>query len=63
MWKKIASLSLGLRVAALSLIVLAAVLVVNNIVFVRGYSASAQASMVERARSFTALADQTKNHV
>ncbi len=63
MWKKVCSLGLGLRVAAISLVVLATVLVVNNIVFVRGYSGSAQAAMVERAKTFTALADQTKNHV
>jgi methyl-accepting chemotaxis protein len=63
MWKRICSLGLGLRVATISLIVLATVLVVNNAVFVRGYSGSAQAAMVERAKTFTALADQTKNHV
>ncbi|MCE7973695.1 MAG: DUF3365 domain-containing protein [Leptolyngbya sp. PLA1] len=63
MWKKICSLGLGLRVSAISLFVLAAVLVVNNTVFVRGYEESAQEAMVERAKTFTALADETKNHV
>jgi len=63
MWKRLCSLGLGIRVAAISLAVLATVLLVNNVVFVRGYSASAQAAMVERAKTFTALADETKNHV
>ena len=63
MWKKVTSLGLGLRVAALALAVLVVVVVVNNVVFVRGYSGSAQDAMVERAKTFTALADQTKNHV
>lgn len=63
MFTKIRSLGLGLRVTGISLIVLIAVLVVNNYVFVQGYSRSAQDAMVERAKTFTALADQTKNHV
>jgi methyl-accepting chemotaxis protein len=63
MWNRICSLGIGLRVVAMTLFVLAAVLVVNNVVFVRGFSNSAQASMVERAKTFTALAEQTKNHL
>ncbi len=63
MWKRICSTGLGLRVAALSLFVLAGVLAVNNVVFIRGYSSSAQEAMVERAKTFTALADETKTHV
>jgi methyl-accepting chemotaxis protein len=63
MWNKICSLSLGLRVAVVSLLVLATVLVVNNAVFVRGYADSAQDAMVQRAKTFTALADETKVHV
>jgi len=63
MFTKIRSLGLGLRVTVISLFVLIAVLVVNNFVFVRGYSHSAQNAMIERAKTFTALADQTKNHV
>lgn len=63
MWKRICSTGLGLRVSAISLIVLIAVLVVNSVVFVRGYSVSAQDAMVERAKTFTALADETKSHV
>lgn len=63
MWKKICSLGLGTRVTVMSLLVLAAVLTVNNVVFVRGYERSAAGAMVERAKTFTALADETKNHV
>ena len=63
MWKKLTSLSLGLRVTAMALIVLGIVLAVNNTVFVKGYGRSAQKAMVERAKTFTALADETKAHV
>ncbi len=63
MWNKLSTLSLGVRIAALTLLVLVAVLAVNNVVFVRSYSDSAQDALVERARTFTALADETKAHV
>jgi hypothetical protein len=63
MWNRICSTGLGVRIAAISLFLLATVLVVNNVIFVRGYEASAQAAMVERAKTFTALADETKAHV
>jgi methyl-accepting chemotaxis protein len=63
MWKKLCSLGLGVRIIAVTLIIVAVVLVVNNVVFVRGYSTSARTDMVERAKTFTALAEETKNHV
>ncbi len=63
MWNKICSLGLGLRIAAVTLLVLATVLTVNNVVFVRGFTASAENAMVNRAQTFTALADETKAHV
>ncbi|XVJ59461.1 MAG: methyl-accepting chemotaxis protein [Tepidisphaera sp.] len=46
-----------------SLAVLGVVVAVNDTVFVKGYSVSAEDAMIERARTFTELADQTKNHV
>ena len=63
MWKKICSISIGIRITVLTMFVLAAVLVVNNTVFVKGYGGSAQAAMVDKAKAFVALADETKAHV
>ena len=50
MWKKLASLSLGIRITALTLIVLAVVLVVNNVVFIKKYEVAAEQAMVEKAQ-------------
>ena len=63
MWKKICSISIGVRITVLTMFVLATVLVVNNVVFVKGYGGSAQAAMVDKAKAFVALADETKAHV
>jgi len=63
MFHKIASLGLGIRITALTLIVLIAVLAVNNVVFVKKYENSAENAMVSKAHSFIALADETKAHV
>jgi len=63
MWKKIQAISLGVRITALTLVVLVTVLAVNNTVFVGKYEASAEKAMVEKAKAFIALADETKAHV
>jgi len=63
MWKKICSISIGVRITVLTMFVLATVLVVNNTVFVKGYGGAAQAAMVDKAKAFVALADETKAHV
>ncbi len=57
------SLGLGVRIVALTLLVLLSVVTVNYVIFVRGYDRSAQDAMVERAAAFTAVADEAKNHV
>ncbi len=62
MWNKLNSLGIGIRVTALALFVIALVLTVSTVVFVRGYQGSAEQSMVDKAAAFTALADETKNH-
>lgn len=36
---------------------------VNTVLFVRGYESDMQRDMMDRAASFTAVADETKNHV
>jgi len=63
MWKKIFSISIGVRITVLTMVVIATVLVVNNTVFVKGYGGAAQAAMVDKAKAFVALADETKAHV
>jgi len=56
------SLKLGTRIVALTVLTLAAVLVVNYAVFVHGYNQRAQDALVEKARAFSAVADEAKNH-
>ena len=57
------SLGLATRIIALTLVVLITVVAVNYVVFVDRYRGSAQTAMVEKAAAFTAVADETKNHV
>jgi len=57
------NLGLGARITAATVFVLLLVVGVNYLVFVDGYRDSAQNQMIERAAAFTALADETKNHV
>ncbi len=63
MWQKIKSLSLGIRIASLAMIVLAAVLLVTSANFIKMYKHDILATKVEEASVFTALADQTKDYV
>ncbi len=56
------SLRLGTRAILATMLVLAAVLVVNYTVFGRAHHGSATQAMVERAKAFTAVADEAKNH-
>ncbi|MCA9292303.1 MAG: methyl-accepting chemotaxis protein [Phycisphaerales bacterium] len=57
------NLGLGTRIIALTVVVLVTLIAVNYVVFVNKYKDSAAQAMVERAAAFTALADETKNHV
>jgi methyl-accepting chemotaxis protein len=63
MLKKIKSMGLGTRIIAVTLFVLLTVVLVNYVVFVRGYTRSAHAALKEKAAAFTAVADAAKNHV
>ncbi len=56
------SLRLGTRAILATMLVLAVVLVVNYTVFGRAHHGSATQAMVERAKAFTAVADEAKNH-
>jgi len=62
MLAKIKNLGLATRMIALTLLMLAVVVAVNYTVFVQRFRASAEASMVEKAAAFTAVADEAKNH-
>jgi methyl-accepting chemotaxis protein len=62
MLRKFNSLGLGLRIISLTLTILLVVLLVNNYVFVTGFTHSQEANMVEKAAAFTAVADEAKNH-
>jgi len=57
------SLTLSTRIVAVTLAVVVSVVVMNYVIFVRGYRASANEAMVERAKAFSAVADEAKNHV
>jgi len=59
----VGSRGLGTRIVAAALAVLVAVVTVNYIVFAVGYRSRAIDAMVEKAKAFTAVADETKNHV
>ena len=63
MLKSLNKLKLATRIVAVTLVVVISVVAVNYLVFVRGYRTSAQAAMVEKAKAFSAVADEAKNHV
>ena len=63
MLQKIKSLGLGTRIIIVTLTILVVVVFVNYVVFVRGFQDSAHKAMVDKAASFTAVADEAKNHV
>ncbi|MBN8645056.1 MAG: methyl-accepting chemotaxis protein [Planctomycetes bacterium] len=56
------SLSLASKVIVATMAILAIVVAVNYVVFVKGYRASALEAMKEKAAAFTAVADEAKNH-
>ncbi|HLP85336.1 MAG TPA: methyl-accepting chemotaxis protein [Phycisphaerales bacterium] len=56
-------LSLTAKIAGVVVAVLVPVLAVNYFIFVRSYVSDVEENMMEKASSFTALADETKNHV
>ena len=57
------NMKLSTKLISTVLVVIVAVVAINYVVFMRGYASSAQAALVEEAQVFTALADETKNHV
>jgi methyl-accepting chemotaxis protein len=63
MLSRFRSLGLATRIIGLTLLVLITVVAVNYAVFVDRYRGSAEKAMVEKAAAFTAVADETKDHV
>jgi methyl-accepting chemotaxis protein len=63
MFRTFDRLKLSTKIVAVAALTLAVAIVADYVVFVRGYRASAQASMVEKAMAFSAVADEAKNHV
>ena len=53
---------LSTKIIATAVGVLIAVVAVNYAVFMTGYSRDTQAGLIEKASSFTAVADESKNH-
>ncbi len=62
MMKWISRLSLVTKLVALALLAIFLVILVNYLTFVSGHRASAQTAMVEKAKAFSAVADEAKNH-
>ncbi|HLP85793.1 MAG TPA: DUF3365 domain-containing protein, partial [Phycisphaerales bacterium] len=56
-------LGLTPKIVAVVVGVVVAVVAVNYFVFIKGYTHDVKADLMEKASSFTALADETKNHV
>ena len=55
-------MGLATRIVVMAVVVIVAVVAVNYVVFVRGYRTSAREALVEKAKAFTAVADEAKNH-
>ncbi len=55
-------LNLSTRIVSVTVAILTVVLIVNYLVFIRGYKSRAQDAMVEKAKAFSAVADEAKNH-
>lgn len=63
MFKRFNNLGLATRLATVTITILVGVVAVNYLIFVKEYRHSAEEAMIARARAFTAVADEAKNHV
>ncbi|MBM4107965.1 MAG: methyl-accepting chemotaxis protein [Phycisphaerae bacterium] len=57
------SIGVGTKLLLLTALLLAIVAIANFAVFLPGYARDVQATLVDKAGAFTAVADETKNHV
>jgi methyl-accepting chemotaxis protein len=55
-------LSLSTKIVTLTVAAMIVVVLVNYVTFVHGHRQSAEAAMVEKAKAFSAVADEAKNH-
>jgi methyl-accepting chemotaxis protein len=56
------NLKLATRIVVVTLLIVISVVAVNYVVFVQRYQSSAEAALLEKARAFSAVADEAKNH-
>jgi len=63
MLQKLRSLGLSTKIIATTLIVVTVVVAANYAVFMSGYREAAKEALVDEAKYFTSLANETKNHV
>lgn len=56
-------LGLSAKITAVVVASIVVLVAVNSIVFIRGYARDVEQDLISKASSFTALADETKNHV
>lgn len=56
-------MGLATRIVAMAVVAIVVVVAVNYVVFVRAYRVSAHEALVEKAKVFTAVADEAKNHL
>ncbi|MFN3165603.1 MAG: methyl-accepting chemotaxis protein, partial [Phycisphaeraceae bacterium] len=57
------SRGLGTRVLAITLVIVACVVTINNVIFIGEHREAANDAMVDKASAFTALANRTNDHV
>ncbi len=60
---QVKKLSMSVKIIAATVTILVAVVAINYTVFMTGYKRDIQHELIDEASQFTALADETKNHV
>ncbi|QDU32344.1 hypothetical protein KS4_03760 [Poriferisphaera corsica] len=63
MLKRIPAMGIGSRLITLTVVLIVMVVVVNFVVFNRSFKNRSESALIEKASAFTALADESKNHV
>ncbi len=62
MFKWFNNLQLATRIVAVTVLILVVVVAVNYVVFASGYRTRAEEAFVDKAKAFSAVADEAKNH-
>ena len=63
MFDKVRSLGISTKILIVVLSLVAIVVAGNYMVFMGGYARDARQALMDKAAAFTAVADETKNHV